>query len=228
MPTPAPIHLVAWPDFRRREVNAWHRDALLATRVRRPRVAFVGAASGDDRFEERWIARYFRDRFDVECRAVSIESGHTSPGEAKRLLARAHLVYFGGGDPLLCVRAVERAGLGDLLRRRRREGAVFFGVSAGAIALGPWWPEWPDPPEPKLPEEGATLVRCLAVHDAAVFDMHSEDDGWPELRACTRLLRRSDRRRRWVGYGVPKRGAVRIDGATFVPLGAIGPRIRVR
>ncbi|MBI1853296.1 MAG: Type 1 glutamine amidotransferase-like domain-containing protein [Planctomycetes bacterium] len=213
MATTAPVFLVAWPDFRRRDVNAWHSRALGATGARKPRVAFVGAASGDDRFEERWIAGYFRRRFGIVCRPVAIESGRTSRDEARRLLSRANLVYLGGGDPLLCVRAVERAGVADLLRRRRRAGTVFFGISAGAIALGPCWPKWPDPPNSKLPEDGARLVPCLGIHRAGVFDMHSEDDGWPELHACRRLTSRSARWRRLVACGVPKRGAALVEAA---------------
>lgn len=221
--------LYAWPDFRRADVVRWH-EALFADALpsraknRRVEVALFGACGEDDPEDIRWCSKFLTTHFDCRVEPVRLVRRPTPAAEARAIVNRADILYFTGGDQFLFVRAAQRTGLDELLRKRHAEGACVGAFSAGAIAIGPWWPEWPETERPDLPEEGADLVPCVGLNDRAVFDFHAEEDDWEELHACMRLLRAKDRSRRWHGCGVPTRGGVRIgrDGAVQI-LGDGGP-----
>lgn len=206
------IHLIAYPDWRRSDVRDWHDAMFKETGKDRPNVALFTAPGGEDPEEIRWVTDTFRRRYGAAVQAVRLLRRPTPFEEAREIIRSADLLYFTGGDHFLLVRAATSAGLAEVLKRRVAEGAVVGGYSAGAIAIGAYWPEWPEPERPDLPEEGATLVRCLGLNTRLICDFHAEEDDWEELYACLRLLRARDPHTTWHGYGVPTRGAIRISG----------------
>lgn len=204
------IHLVAYPDWRRADVLAWHKAMFKETGKTHPTVALFTAPGGEDPEEIGWFSGFFRRRFGATVRPVWLLDRKTPTGEIREIVGRADLLYFTGGDHFLLVRAAGESALTELLRRRFNEGAVVGAYSAGAIAIGAFWPEWPEPPRPDLPEEGAQLVPCLALNERVICDFHAEEDDWEELKTCLRLLHARDSSKNWTGYGVPTRGAIRI------------------
>lgn len=221
------LYLMAYPDWRRIEVVRWHQAMFEEIGKSHPHVALFAASGGEDPEEIRWVSDSFQWRFNAIVEPVRLLRRKTPSAEARAIILRSDVIYCTGGDHFLMVRAVYEAGLADTLKQRVKRGAVVGAYSAGAIAVGPYWPEWPEPPQPDLPEEGASLVRCLGLNNQFICDFHSEEDDWEELRACLRLLRDKDSRKTWYGYGVPMRGAVRILRSGAIEcMGDKGPWLR--
>jgi dipeptidase E len=108
---------------------------LSQARARRPRVAFVGTASGDSPLYAARFLRAFR-RFD--CRP-SLLSLFDPPGEGLREFVRAQdVIYVGGGSTRNLLVLWKDRGLDRILRAAWRDGAVLAGVSAGSIC---WFEE---------------------------------------------------------------------------------------
>jgi hypothetical protein len=110
------------------------------------------------------------------------------------------------------------------LRTLARAGRPMFGISAGSLMLAREWVRFPGDDEAR-----AEIFPCLGIAPVHV-DAHSEDDGWSELRILVRLLHeRGDRSP--VGYGLTRKGGLRVDVIDGAPLEAIGapiPRIVVK
>lgn len=105
-------------------------DHLLAlTGVDRPRVCFLGTASGDDDgYRERFSAA-FADRAEVSSLSLFTKTGFP-PIEKHRLLDQ-HLVYVGGGSTANLLALWRLHGLPTLLEQAAAAGTVLAGISAG-------------------------------------------------------------------------------------------------
>lgn len=216
--------LIAYPDWRRADVLTWHRMLIEETGKSNPVMALFTAPGGDEPAEIQWATDFFRRKFGVRVLPVRLIKRKTPAEEARRIIHAADILYFTGGDPLLAARAAVAAGIDEDLRRRFHEGAVLGAYSAGAIAIGAFWPEWPETEAADLPEGGAQLVRGLNLNTRVICDFHDEQSRWEELHACMRLLGSHHPDRIWRGYGVPTRGAIRISGSGQIDLlGDRGP-----
>lgn len=145
-----------------------------------PRVAVSVAAWPSARGPLQAIA-FARGHFpDATVDRFSVAGEHdANPADAQSIVARADVVFLGGGDPVLYGDRLVPAGADGWLRAARGRGAVCVGLSAGSIALGALWARWPE----EDPEGAPSLVDCLAVIPDIVVDCHAEADDWEELRA---------------------------------------------
>ena len=102
---------------------------LSETKCDRPRLAFIGTASGDDPLK---IER-FRIRF-AEVALSLVHLPMTLPAaQLARNLEQVDLVYVGGGDTEKMVAAWRRDGWDVALRKACQSGVILAGVSAGAV-----------------------------------------------------------------------------------------------
>ena len=104
--------------------------------------------------------------------------------------------------------ALREAGLVDAVHAAADRGAVFAGMSAGAIMLGKRWIRWPSA---ESGDDEAETYECLGVVPLAL-DTHGEGDDWREAQSYASV------RARELGtsvraYGVPSGGALVIDPA---------------
>jgi cyanophycinase-like exopeptidase len=128
------------------------------------------------------------------------------------------MVFVSGGDVDLGMRVLEDRGAADTLRALAREGKPMFGISAGSLMLAREWVRFPDDDEAR-----AEIFGCLGIAPVHV-DAHSEDDGWSELRTLVRLLHeRGDPSP--VGYGLTRKGCLRLDVRNGTTLEAVGTPI---
>ena len=137
--------------------------------------------------------------------SVDGEDGAMSPREAEEVIARADILFFGGGDPVLAAERLVRAGADEWVRAARTRGAACVGLSAGSIALGAFWASWPD----DEPLADPSIVRCMGVVPGLVVDCHAEADDWEELRVVQRALRLETGPLQFIGIG--SGGAVIVD-----------------
>lgn len=201
----------AGPATSRRSVR-YHRACIAATGTPRPTIAYVGAASDDDRSFAAMLRALV---FGPGARVVLVElTRRAVPTSTLRSrLAAADLVFFTGGDVERGMALIDDRALAPYLRELARAGKPMEGISAGAILLGRHWL--------RFPERGAPAVfRCLGVVPAS-FDTHGEADGWSELRELARRVRGEP-----VVYGIPSHGGAVWDGQWLRSLGRPLARLR--
>ncbi len=168
----------------------------------RPRVAYIGTASGDDRafFEAMRTRLLLCGAGDVELAPLC--SADADLAAARRVLSRADAVFVSGGDVaegMDGLRAQE--GMIERLHALFAKGVPFMGLSAGSIMLARGWVRWADGAEDADP---GILFDCLGF--APIYcDVHGEGDDWDELKTLLRLLPEKTG-----GYAIRAGGALRI------------------
>ena len=201
------------------------REALASLGRPRPLVAYVGAASDDNRGFFTMIRAAVGLGGRARMQLAKIASPRARASEARALLDECDLVFVSGGDVDHGMKVLHDRDMAKPIVALARAGKPMLGISAGALMLAREWVRFPDDDEAK-----AEIFSCLGVAPVHV-DAHSEDDGWSELRALVRLLHeRGDADP--VGYGLTRKGGLdlRLDGrATIVkPFGTPAPRFVMR
>jgi cyanophycinase-like exopeptidase len=201
----ADIYLVAGDPGKRGR----GRDPLLAAILARiglagPSVAYVGAASSDNRFFFLWIAALLKKAGAGSVRLAALASRRADPAKAHSLLQEADLVFVSGGDVEAGMRVLERSGSGALLKELYRAGKPFIGLSAGSIMLARSWVRWSDADN----NGTAEAFPCLGLAPL-ICDTHAEKEDWEELKVLLKLTGAP------VGFGIPAGAALRVaaDGS---------------
>jgi peptidase E len=220
MPLPGPAILIARsvPD------DKFH-DRLFGELPSAPSVAWIGAASGDQRAWYERVAAVLRKRFGARVSfARSLPAADVDLAETRRILDDAQVIYLGGGDVGVLADALRGSGLDEHIKRRRREGAYLVGVSAGAIGLGRYWVKFPDDDDELA---AATRFECVGAVPI-VCDCHDEESDWEELKELLAAWRREAPGATVDAYGIPLGGALWLDGEDRVtPLGAAPKVLRL-
>lgn len=165
-------------------------------------VVYVGTANHDD-------GRFF-SLMEAALLAAGAGSVTLAPiwgdsadiEEARRLLAGAEVIFLSGGEPEDGMEGLRKAGLAGLLEERYREGALYVGISAGAIMMGEHWVHW----DVKGDDSTARLIDCLGFFPMT-FDAHGEQEDWKDLRCALSLMGSGSR-----GYGLSNDGFYQVDG----------------
>ncbi|MGA2380483.1 MAG: Type 1 glutamine amidotransferase-like domain-containing protein [Spirochaetia bacterium] len=181
-------------------------DALLQAALRRmeipwPRVAYVGAASGDNPALRRRNVAVLR-RAGAGLVSLAPLCGRLgSAAKAAAVIESADVVFVSGGDVEAGIRVLEERRMIPFLRAVHASGTPFIGVSAGSIMLCRGWIRWVDPGD----EGSAELFPCLGL--ARVWcDTHGEGDAWGELRSMLAL-----RPVGATGYGIASGSAIVVE-----------------
>jgi peptidase E len=104
--------------------------ALSLARGRRPRVCFVGTASGDSPL---YAARFLRAFRRLRCRPTTLSLFDPPKRGLRGFLLDQDVVYVGGGSTRAMLVLWREWGLDRILREAWREGVVLAGLSAGSI-----------------------------------------------------------------------------------------------
>jgi hypothetical protein len=178
----------------------------LAQRIRadldtsNPKAAYIGASNGDQ--------PEFYSLFVAAMESMEISDCRLVPSQPSRedilFLENADLIVLAGGDVERGWQVFEQNGLKELLPRKRFDGAILMGVSAGAVQLGLGCLSNADQP------------RQIDMFRFAPFYVGAHDEGndWFDLRALVNLSQ-SDAR----AIGLPAGGgAVYYADGTLEPL----------
>jgi cyanophycinase len=164
-----------------------------------PRAAYIGA-SNNDRTE-------FYDLFVAAMELMGVSSCRMVPSqladEDRVFLEEADLILLAGGDVEQGWQVFERNGMKDLILRKRYDGSILVGISAGAVQLG--LGALTAGPQPKK----LGLFGFVPFYVGA----HEENDEWWNLRALVNLSPSGVR-----GVGIPMGG-----GAIYWPDGTLEP-----
>jgi len=106
-------------------------DFLLEVVARpRPKVCFLGTASGD---AERYVRRFYEEFGKRDCRPSHFPLFSAAPAPLREHLLEQDLIYVGGGMTANMLVLWRFHGVGGVLRDAWRNGSVLAGSSAGAI-----------------------------------------------------------------------------------------------
>jgi peptidase E len=172
--------------------------------LRKPRVAYVGAASGDNAEFRLWLAGLMKESGAGKVTLAPLCGTRGDTEKAKAVIEASDLIFISGGDVEEGMRVLQEKEMTSVLQRLYRDGRPFFGTSAGSIMLARQWIRWKNPSDDK----SAALFDCLGLAPV-LCDTHGEDDGWEELKALLRLSPTGT-----IGHGIVSGAAliVRPDG----------------
>lgn len=165
-----------------------------------PKAAYIGASNGDQ--------PEFYALFEGAMESMMISNCRLIPSQPSRedtaFLEDAELIVLSGGDVERGWQVFKQNGLKELLPRKRFDGAVLLGVSAGAVQLGLGCLSNAAQPKP------LEMFRFAPFYIGA----HDEGNDWFDLRALVNLSQ-SDAR----AIGLPAGGgAVYFSDGTLEPL----------
>jgi putative intracellular protease/amidase len=174
--------------------------AVAGCGVASPSIAYVGAASGDNKAFLLMISGMLRQCGAGQINLAPLAGKRARVDKAQAVLEAADLVFVSGGDVEEGMRVVEEQQIAPFLRGLYQRGKPFFGVSAGSIMLARQWVRWQDP------EDNSTAAPFPCLDFAPVTcDTHGEADGWEELQILLGLQPEGA-----VGYGIPSGGGLAV------------------
>ncbi len=215
--TARPIYLIAGGPGARRPggPDPLIQEVFRATEVKKPAVAYVGAASGDNAAFLLFISRILKKAGAGSVTLAPLCGRRGSRERALAVLEQADIVFVSGGDVEAGMSVLEEKGITVHLRRLHKAGKPFFGVSAGSIMLSRQWVRWTNPHD----DSSAELFPCLGFAPV-LCDTHGEDDGWSELKALLALAPVGA-----TGYGIVSGSALAVRGRGEVA--ALGGSVHV-
>jgi peptidase E len=196
------VHLIGGGPGAIMQTRRHLKQALAACGVKKPLVAYVGAASNDNVGFQRMLSAMFIGT-GARVEGVKLARKNAKVSTARQLLADSDVVFMSGGDVDHGMRILDDRGVSDDLRALAAAGKPFVGISAGSIMTCQAWVRFPDDDETR-----AEPFPCLGIAPLHM-DAHSEGDGWSELRVLVQLLGGRDAGA--LGYGVPARGCLRVE-----------------
>ena len=183
-----------------------------------PSVAYVGAASGDDRSFFGFITEGFKEARAGQIKHALIVPENADLEKAKDILEKADIVFISGGDVEAGMDVLREKGLIEFLTGLYEQGKPFFGLSAGSIMLASEWIRWRDPDD----DATAEIFPCLGIAPV-ICDTHAEGDDWEELKALLALEKNGAN-----GYGIPSGAGIKVfpDGRVEAVEGAVPHYVR--
>jgi hypothetical protein len=177
----------------------------LAERIRadldsqKVKAAYIGASNGDQ--------PEFYSLFQAAMEGMGISNCRSVPSQPSKedisFIEEADLILLSGGDVERGWRTFEQNGLKELLPRKRFDGAILMGVSAGAVQLGLGCLS--NSAQPKQID----MFRFAPFYVGA----HDEENDWWDLRALVNLSQTDTR-----AIGIPTGG-----GAVYQSDGTLEP-----
>lgn len=182
-PSHKPIYLLAGgPGSRRTGRDPMLERIVASTGVRQPKVAYVGAASGDNQPFLLIVAAFLRGAGSGPVKLAPMVSKRANLEKTSTILANADLIFFSGGDVEEGMRVLHEREMLPILRQLYQDGKPFFGISAGSIMLAREWVRWKNPAD----DTTAELFRCMEFANL-LCDTHGEGDHWEELQMAIKL-----------------------------------------
>ncbi len=115
------------------ETTALDAEVVRLAGKRRPRVVFLPTAMHDDPGYVSVVEEHYGRRLGCRVEPLTLFDRSLPAAEIERTIARADVVYVGGGNTLRMIRLWRRRGVDRLLVKAAADGTVLAGVSAGAI-----------------------------------------------------------------------------------------------
>jgi cyanophycinase-like exopeptidase len=190
-------------------------DAFRATGKPKPTVVQIGAANGDDRAFGTATVLLMKKAGAGEVLWPRVCGKKKDVAGMKKALETADVVFVSGGDVEEGMNVLEELELVKAVTAAAKRGAVFVGISAGAIMIGERWVRWPSA---KATDDEAETFACLGVAGVSI-DTHGEKDGWGEVKSFV-AVRARETGQTQSACGVPSGAALIVEGTTLRAAGS--------
>ncbi len=185
-------------------------EAIRLTGKDKPLVLYLGAASHDHAGFGGALSDLLKTAGAHKVLWPKLSGKKKESAKARGALEEVDLVFVGGGDVEQGIQVLREADLVRDFRAAAERGAVYAGMSAGAIMLGERWIRWP---REDAGDDEAETYECLGIVPCSI-DTHGEGDGWLETQVFA-AVRARELGKKARAYGVPSGGALVIaeDGS---------------
>jgi peptidase E len=191
---PGPVYLLAGgPHSRRAQRDPLLTRAISGRGVIEPSIAYLGAASGDDKSFFKMTSNYMRICGAGDVTLAPLAGARVKLDKTRSILESADMIFVSGGDVEEGMEVLKERKMLPFLRELYESGKPFFGLSAGSIMLAREWIVWDDPND----DSTSSTFPCMGFAPV-LCDTHSEEEGWEELRALLLLTPEGT-----FGYGIP-------------------------
>jgi peptidase E len=188
-----PVYLLAGGRPRGgQNLNPVFRQVFAESGKTSPSVAYVGAASDDNRAFYLMMAAMLKGAGAGKVRFAALASAKADIKKAKDIFELSDIIYVSGGDVEQGMQTLAQKNMTDFLAGLYQQGKPFFGISAGSIMLAKEWIRWTNPDD----DATAEIFPCLGMAQV-ICDTHGEQDGWEELQALLKLEKDGT-----IGYGI--------------------------
>ena len=109
------------------------REIVRLAGKKNPRLLFIPTASEDSDLYWKIVQEYFGKFLKCKTDVLFLIKERPSPGQIRKKIASADIIYVGGGNTLRMMRIWRRLGVDRLLKAAYEKGTVLSGISAGAI-----------------------------------------------------------------------------------------------
>lgn len=171
-----PIYLLADSQllFWKEENDRWFSQRIREDmEAEREQAAYIGASNGDEVQFYHIFCSAMESAGLSQCRMIPSQPS----AEDMKFLEQAGLVLLSGGDVERGWRTLEENGVKDMILRKRYDGTVMVGVSAGAVQLGLG-----------ALTHAAQPHKLETLRFAPFFvGAHEENEDWWDLRALVNL-----------------------------------------
>jgi len=193
-PGPAAIYLLAGGSgMRSTRKDPLLTRAIASCGVSEPSIAYIGAASGDDRQFFKMISAFMRNCGAGDVKLAELAGRRVTIDRTRSILESADMIFVSGGDVEEGMEVLKEREMLPLLRMLHEGGTPFLGLSAGSIMLAREWIVWDDPND----DATSSTFPCMGLAQI-LCDTHGEGEGWEELRALMLLAPEGT-----FGYGIP-------------------------
>ena len=181
---PKPVFLLAGgPGSRRFDRDPVLGRAIESCGVTEPTIAYIGAASGDNKVFFKMISTFMQRSGAGEVVLAPLAGRRVKIEKTREILESADMIFVSGGDVEEGMDAFEEHKILPFLIELHAGGKPFAGLSAGSIMLAKEWVVWDDPND----DSTASLYPCMGLAPV-LCDTHGEGEGWEELQALLRLV----------------------------------------
>jgi peptidase E len=107
-----------------------HNFILSSTSKRKPKVGFLGTATGDDMS---YVARFYESFSSLDCQPSHLSLFDINHENYESYLLDQDIIYVGGGNTFNMLKIWSGWGVDKLLKKCYEQGVVLAGSSAGSI-----------------------------------------------------------------------------------------------
>ncbi|HIG86588.1 MAG TPA: cyanophycinase [Planctomycetes bacterium] len=182
-------------------------EGLALTGSAKPRVVILPQASQTEN-RGQISAKMFAD---IGVELIDVIDPLDSTAEMR--IANADLIWFPGGSQTRLSSALSKAKLVNIIHKRRREGAVIGGTSAGAAIMSKVMISGAPDPAP-LHKGAMSSKRGLGLWAPVIVDQH-----FTQRDRLARLLTAVLDHPRYVGIGIAENTACIVEGDSFRVMG---------
>ena len=108
---------------------------ILETSAKKPRICFLGTASGDS---ESYIVRFYKRFSQTDCYPTHLELFRREVKDLNKFLESQDIIYVGGGNTANMLTIWKLHGVDIALKNALHKGTILAGLSAGSIC---WFDE---------------------------------------------------------------------------------------